>query len=997
MRNFLQTSLVAIAMTMASALPQAAAVVPNVEKANKEAATRWADSVYATLSERERVAQLVFPNVNPTDGAGSKGVIKNFVGTNQCGGLLFSKGSLEQYATMTNYAQELAKVPLLMTFDGEWGLPMRIPDTPRFPHNMALGAISNYRLLYDYGKEMARECQLAGIQVNFAPVADVNSNPSNPVIGYRSFGEDPERVAKAVVAYSLGLEDGGVQAVAKHWPGHGDTDTDSHKALPVVNHTLDQLRNVDFVPFRDFTEAGCSGIMVGHIAVPVLDASGAPASLSTIVNSKYLREELGFDGLIYTDALSMKGSMNNTGGRNVAVAALLAGADVLLNVPKCATDIDAIMAAVKKGEISKHLIEERCKRVLRYKYYFHAGGKVNTNIAELSKAINTPEAEALIQKLAAASITVLNDKNSMLPLNTTPGQKVTVVNIGAKGDNDFARTVRHYVDANVRYTTGELFGAKSLQQMSESDVVIAAVYNDSQASRAAFAQVVKANPNTIGVFMVNAFKMAKFQPSLDALKAIVLAYDDIAAERVCAAEAIFGGIEVSGKLPVELKGIAAMGAGASYPKTRLGYTSPVAEGMAAWLPDSINAIVKKGLDTKAFPGCQVLVARNGNIVFEQAYGRLSNEATAAKVDYQTAYDLASVSKATGTLPGIMKIYDQGLVALEDSLGKLIPEITDSAKRHITVRELLYHETGMPAALNMFTTMIDSNSYKGQLITGKADAMHPIKIQRGAYGHKDGKVRSDIVKRVKSEEFPIEASKGIFTGKATYDTIMSRIYNLPLRKNKNYNYSCLNFCLLMDIEQRVNGRNHDEFVDAEIFAPLGAYRTTYRPLTKYSGDNIAPTENDTYLRRQTLKGYVHDETANFSGGVQGNAGLFSCAGDLAKLCQMWLNHGSYGGNQILSPETVDLFMTDKSPTCRRGLGFDKPDVENPEYSPTCDEAGPAVVGHLGFTGTVFWVDPSQDLIFIFLTNRVNPTRDTPAFNKLNIRPALFRMVLNSIED
>ena len=994
MHNYLKTSLAALALL---ACATAGGVVPNVEKTHRAAADRWADSVYATLSERERVAQLVFPNVNPTDGQGSKGVIKNFVGTNQCGGLLFSKGSLEQYATMTNYAQSLAKVPLLMTFDGEWGLPMRIADTPRFPHAMALGAITNYRLLYDYGREMARDCRLVGIQVNFAPVADVNSNPANPVIGYRSFGEDPERVAKAVVAYSLGLEDGGVQAVAKHWPGHGDTDTDSHKALPVVNHDMDRLRNVDFVPFREFTNAGCSGIMVGHIAVPVLDPSGAPASLSTIVNSKYLREELGYEGLIYTDALSMKGSMNSTGGRNVAVVALLAGADVLLNVPKCATDIDAIMAAVKRGEVSKEIIEDRCKRVLRYKYYFNAGTKVNTNIAQLSKELNTPEAEALINKLAAASITVLNNKDNFLPLNPVPGKKITVVNIGAKGDNDFATTIRHYADANVRYTTGELFGAKSLEQISSSDVVIAAVYNDSHASRAAMAQVVKANPNTVGVFLVNPFKMAKFQPSLDALKSIVLAYDDIAAERVSAAEAIFAGIEVSGKLPVNLSGIAKMGDGVSYPKTRLGYTSPVAEGMAAWLPDSINALVKKGLDTKAFPGCQVLVARNGNIVFEKAYGRLSNEAEAAKVDRQTAYDLASVSKALGTLPGIMKIYDQGLVTLEDSLGKLIPQITDSAKQHIKVRELLYHETGMPAALNMFTTMMDTNTFKGQLITGKADALHPIKIQRGAYGHRDAKLRSDIVKRVKSDEFPIEAAKGLYTGKATYDTIMSRIYNLPLRANKNYNYSCLNFCLLMDIEQRATGRSHDEFVDAEIFAPLGAYRTTYRPLTKYSADNIASTEHDTYLRRQTLKGYVHDETANFSGGVQGNAGLFSSAGDLAKICQMWLNRGTYGGNQILSPETVELFLTSKSPTCRRGLGFDKPDVENPNYSPTCEEAGPEVVGHLGFTGTIFWIDPSKDLIFIFLTNRVNPTRDNAAFNKLNIRPELFRMVLNSIED
>lgn len=303
---------------------------------------------------------------------------------------------------------------------------------------------------------------------------------------------------------------------------------------------------------------------------------------------------------------------------------------------------------------------------------------------------------------------------------------------------------------------------------------------------------------------------------------------------------------------------------------------------------------------------------------------------------------------------------------------------------------------MPASLNMFNVMIDTTSYTGKLITPRRDAQHTIKIQNGAWGHNTGRLRNDIVSNSRSEMTPVEAARGMWVGEAAYDTIMGRIYNIPLRKNCNYNYSCLNFCLLMDMEQHLTGQPHDKFVTDSIWAPLGAYGICYRPTLSHKLEEIAPTEQDNYLRRQLVHGYVHDETAAMLGGVSGNAGVFASAGDLAKLCQMWFNGGKYGDVQVLSPATVELFTKAKSPTCRRGLGFDKPDVENPDNSPTCEEAGAGVFGHLGFTGTVFWVDPDKDLIFIFLTNRVNPTRDNAAFSNSSIRPELFRQVYNAID-
>lgn len=950
------------------------AVTPNLERTNLAEADHWADSVYSTLTQRQRIAQLVFPKINPAQGQDSKATISRLIGKYGCGGLLFTQAPLADHIAMNRYAVSVAKVPPLITFDGEWGLAMRASESPRFPENMTLGAITDYKLIYEYGREIARECRLAGINVNFAPDADVNSNPANPVIGYRSFGEDPERVAKSATAYSLGLEDAGVQPVAKHFPGHGDTDIDSHEALPTINHTLAQLDSADLVPFKDFIGAGCSGIMVGHLAVPALDPSGTPASLSSVITDKYLRKKLGFNGLIYTDALGMKGTAGSS--ENVSVAALKAGADVLLSPLNPISDITAIDNAVKNGDVSEKIIEDRCKRILRYKYLLNAGKYPTESVDSLCDSINSPQAQALIEKLCDAAITVIKNDDSLLPINST---KVSVVNIGARHTATFSDICSHYADISSK----------------DPDVVIAAVYSDNLASRQALEKLTREHSDIVAVFFINPYKVAKFADIVPKLKAIVLAYENLTPMQQSAAQALFGGINVSGKLPVNIKGIAHAGTGYKLSKTRLGFSSPAAQNIHAWLTDSIDNAVGHLLRHGGVPGCQVLVAKNGYIVFDKSFGHLSTPAS-PKVNRQTIYDLASVSKAFGTLAGIMKTYDKGLIQLDDSIVKYIPQLTDSAKRRITVRELLYHESAMPASLNMFDLMFDKSTFSGKLITPRRNSINNIKIQNRAWGNRAAKIRRDITSANQTDAYPIEAADKLFTGRHTYDTIMQRIYDIPLRQTKAFNYSCLNFCLLMDIEQRLTGISHDNYVGQEIFNPLGAYRTGYRPRTWTDPANIAPTEHDTFLRRQTLRGYVHDELAAFSGGVQGNAGLFANADDIAKYCQMLLNGGSYGGKQILSSETTRLFTTDKSPTCRRGLGFDKPDVENLDYSPTCDEASPEVYGHLGFTGTVFWVDPTHDLIFVFLTNRVYPTRDSAVFNRSYIRSHLFSLVYSAIQ-
>ena len=951
---------------------------------------QWVDSVYNTLSDRERAAQLFIPMVDPRSGATSKATISKWVKTEKMGGLLFSKGSMEEYATMTNYAQSIADVPVLMSFDGEWGLSMRIKDTPRFPYNMGLGAISDEKLLYEYGREMARECRLLGIHVNFAPVLDVNSNPSNPVIGYRSFGEDPARVSRLGVAYSRGLEEGGVMSVSKHFPGHGDTSVDSHKALPTVSHDRTTLNMVDLLPFNQYIDARLSGVMVGHLSVPALDKTGTPASLSKVITTDLLRDKMGFEGLIFTDALAMKGANSSI---NNCVAALMAGADVLLGSSSPSKDLDAVMAALKSGKITSKMIETRCKKMLAYKYALGLTVEKPINISGLESRINSSTAEAVNRKLSAALMTVVRNDSKLLPIRGLAERSIAVVNLGASSNEIFSQFCRKYANVKVYSTSGGL-SASTLSAIKNHDVVIVGVFNDKAAQKQAFAQL-KSIPNMVPVFFMNPYEMAEFGASLNGLKTLVLAYDDTRYIREYAAQAIFGGIEVSGRLPVNLKGIAPLGTGVKLKKSRLGYTTPEAIGLNPNLEARVDDLVNQGLKTKAFPGCQVLVAKDGNVIINKSYGTLDFEEKKEVTD-ETLYDLASVSKATGTLSGVMRAYDEGLFELDAPVSEYIEPLQGGDKSRITVRQLLYHESGMPAAVNMFNMMMDTATYDGKLIQNAQSPTYSIKIENGAYGHKDAKLRRDITSPEATDGFTLAAADGIYVGQATMDTIMSRIYNIKLRDTKKYNYSCLNFCLLMNMEEWLTGRPHNEWVDETIFAPLGAFHTGYRPLDRWSKSDIAPTEKDNFLRRQLVWGYVHDETANFSGGVQGNAGLFSNANDLAKLCQMWLNGGEYGEERLLSEETVELFTTSKSSTCRRGLGFDKPDKRNEKNSPTCREASAATFGHTGFTGTCFWVDPQSQLIYIFLSNRVHTTRNNSAFSKLNIRPRIFSEVYKAMQ-
>lgn len=977
-------------------LQQALAVNPAIlNQSNAKLREAWVNSTYSKLTPAERIAQIIIMPINPATTDEVKELVKLYVADLKVGGLIYERSDIATQATINNYAQSMASVPLMIALDAEWGLTMRLSDAPTFPRNLCLGGVDDDKLIYEYGREVARECRLMGVHVNFAPVLDVIDRQGTVVAG-RSFGYDPDVVARNGVAFAKGLEDGGVLSTAKHFPGHGSTIADSHKELPVLDKSMQEMLLYDLVPFKKYIDAGLSGMLTAHIDAPFLEDGVVPCSLSRQCVTGLLKNEMGFEGLIFTDALQMEGAKAVEG--NPCVNAILAGNDVLLMPDDLKASVEAITQAIEQGILTWNDIEMRCKKMLRYKYALELvdEAKKPINVDNVSGEINSEYAQDLNRRLIAAAMTVVANDDELLPLVNTPGEMLPVLTLG--GDNDvynmFQRRCADYVP------TLPCHSVTSLNAIKNKKRVVVAICDTAMIDEA-----IKATgmfKTAVVVILDNPENLHRYVRLLThrSVDALVVGYSNDDVWQDYAAQTVFGGNAASGVLPVTIKSpdnkiVLHAGTGIKCDAVRLGYTLPVEVGFKPDLLMKIDSVCNYSIQQGAFPGCQVLVARHGKVVCNRAYGEIDFN-SGIPVTENTLYGLASVSKATGTLSGIMKLYDNGKFKLDERASKYISGLRNTDKDDISFRQLLYHETGMQPSLSMWDMMFDPTTFSGKLITSSPSSTNTIKIMKGAYGNKDAKLRTDILATVPSEKFNVAIANGIYGGKITYDSVMNRIYHSTLRPNKNYCYSCLNFCLLADALQNISHKSLDVYVRDNIFGPLGSYHTTYRPLTSFPPDQIAYTEVDTYLRKQHIHGYVHDELAAFSGGVQGNAGLFSNANDLAKLFQMWLNGGSYGRNSFYKKSTVDLFLKSKSPNSHRGLGFDKPNPKNQEASSTCREATIETVGHTGFTGTCYWIDPKNDMIYIFLSNRVCPTRDNQAFSRVSPRSHIHSIIYQSLK-
>ncbi len=973
-----------------------AQITPNLYRSADQAKmNHWADSVFDALSYDERIGQLFMVIADPKTEARNMQKLMRYVNEIKIGGILFHKGTPEMQAEVTNRLQKASRVPMLVSMDGEWGLSMRLRGTTRFPKNMMLGAVTDNSLITEYGKEMARQCKALGIQINFAPDVDVNSNSENPVIGLRSFGENPKAVAAKGLAYASGLEGAGVLSVSKHFPGHGDTNEDSHRTLPVIYHDRARLDSMELYPFKAYIEAGYGGVMTGHLLVPELDKSAnKPVSMSKAVVTDLLQKELGFSGLCFTDALAMKGATTKKTD-NPSVMALLAGNDILLAPTTPINDFTAIKEAIDEGVLDIEEIEAKILKILRYKYILGLNEYTPVEIKNLSQKLNTPHADWLAVKLNAEAITLVKNENSFLPLTQLGKKKIAVLSIGDSNGNEFQQMVNRYDTVSCFSILRNSTPAQVQQvyrQLEKYDVVICALHTVRIPESAALRQLA-AKKELVYVFFTMPYFCNDYKSSIKDAKSVVIGYEATPLAQEYAAQLVFGGIPAKGKLPVTVPGLFPYGTGLQTSQTRLGYHQPEEVGLNANRLEEIDLIVQEGLDQHAFPGCQVLVAKNGQIIYNKSFGYY-DYTKKQPVQENAVYDLASSSKATGTLLAVMQAYDDKRFTLNNKISDFIPALRSTDKKDISIKELLYHQSGITPSINFYQNTIDKSSYTGSLYSNAKNATHPVRFDKTTYVRNDFTFRPELISVKKKPGYTTEIAKHMFLQETFRDSIIQQIGKSRLSDRGKYKYSCINFILLQHMVENQFKEPMDQLLTERFFKPLGAFHTAYNPLHVMDTLQIVPTEEDGFVRRQLLRGYVHDEAAAFQGGVSGNAGLFSNANDLAKLLQLYLNQGVYGNERYLSEETCRLFTQSKSPSCRRGLGFDKP-IPGSKSSP-CGLLAPAsVYGHTGYTGTCFWIDPNNQLIYIFLSNRVNPTRANNKLSSLNIRTRIQDAIYKAI--
>lgn len=953
---------------------------------NKQEVQHWVDSVYNSLSIDEKVGQLFIPIVESNSSWRSR--IASYIDKQKIGGVLFSKGTLSDQAEMTNYIQSISKTPLFVSLDGEWGLSMRLTDAPVYPRNQIIGAISNPDVLKTYGKEIARQCHEMGIHINFAPAVDVHSNPKNPVIGTRSYGEDAEFVALQGFAFAKGMEDNGVMAVAKHFPGHGDTSDDSHHTLPTINHNIDRLNKVELYPFVQYIDSGLSGMMLGHLNVPTLKTEGMPSSLSKKIGESLLKEEMGFTGLTFTDGMAMKGVSLQP---EMSVKALLAGNDIVLGVINQAKEFDEVKKAVQSGVISEKMLDEKVKKILTYKYILNAHKFKPINTATLNSRVNSSKSKWVQRKIYDEVITLIQNKDNLLPLKDLDKNNISSVAIGVDSETTFQQWLGRYTKTQNYQAQTDAQVTDIINKVKNDDILIVSIHS-SKIGDPTIQQLIKSNPRTIITLFDSPYRLDNFKASVAESNSVLVCYDNTESAQISSAKAIFGGISISGRLPISVGDYAA-NTSIKTDKIRLNYSMPEELGISTNAFSHIENIALEGVRQHAYPGCYIMIVKDGTVIYDRGFGDLEYGQN-DKVNHKTVYDLASITKVAATLPAFMKLYDEKKIRLQDNFGKFIPETKGTNKASITMREALFHETGIVSFIPYYTSAIDEKSYTGNLFGSKSDVFHAR--YAGAWGRTDYKFDSQFISNVKSEQFDQPVAKSMYASSKMHDKLLHDIIDTPLGP-KRYKYSCLNFMLIKESIENIISTDLDSYLQNNFYKKLGANTTTYLPLNKMDEKNIAPTENDPFFRRQQLKGYVHDEGAALFGGISGNAGLFSSADDLAKLLQMLMNGGTYGGDRYFSEETVNLFTKTTSSKSRRGLGFDKPEPKNNNLSPTSPLTPVTVYGHTGFTGTSFWSDPDNNLIYIFLSNRVYPERSPNRLSTLKIRERIQDEIYKAIHD
>lgn len=945
------------------------------------ASRQWADSVFSTLSYKQRIGQLFMIEAFSNKDANHVKQVAALIDSFDVGGLIFFQGGPMRQANLTNYYQSITRIPLLVAIDGEWGLNMRLDSTMRYPRQMTLSAGVDSAMVYRMGKEIAAECKRMGIHINFAPSIDVNNNPGNPIINSRSFGEDKNRVALLGSAYSAGMQDAGVMASAKHFPGHGNTDTDSHLALPFINNTRAEIDSVELVPFKKLICEGVGSVMVAHLFIPALDSTpGIPGSLSPYITKQLLRKELGFEGLVFTDALNMKGVAANFPSGELELLALKAGNDILLNTENVGKSVERIHLAIQNCEIDQEEVDQHVKRILMAKYWAGLNEKQWIDTVALHSDLNNADAKYLTYKLYEPSVTLLRNKGSFIPLGPSTKKSIASLVIGDTTGITFQQVLNRYAKVDcfaIGRDAGVAAADSIIARLRDFDQLIVSIHNTSINATKNFnitettrylTEHLSHRKDALLCVFGNAYVLGKLK-HLEDWNTLVLCYEDTWLPQQIAAEKIFGAGVFKGHLPVSPEAHYTRGMGISAIETsRMKYTPAEEEGILTEQLFPIDAIVNKAIADSAMPGCQVLVALNGNVVYAKAFGKFTYEGSRA-VKMTDLYDVASVTKVAATGLALMKLQERHKIDLNQKASHYLHELQKSNKRDLTIAELMAHQAGLRSWIPFWQETI-----------------------------KGGQFDSALYRNVKQDGFDIQLGDSLFLLTSYRDTIWRRIIDSPLEKRGTYVYSDLGMIILQKVIEKVSGESLDQFVIDTFYKPMGVWQCTFNPLEKFDSSVIVPTERDTTFRKQLVQGRVHDPAAAMLGGISGNAGLFANAHSLATIMQMLLNGGVYGGQRFLKQQTIDLFTRQAFPGTqnRRGLVFDRPDEHAGVNGPTARSASPLTFGHTGFTGTCAWADPENGLVYVFLSNRVYPDAANNKLAKNNIRTNLMQVIYDSMD-
>jgi len=955
--------------------------IAKAQVGNSNAAGKWADSVLATLSPEERIAQLM---VIRTSAPGKEGkaifydsltdvLVKQY----NIGGVCLFQGTPFEQAALLNRIQGMAKTPIMVTVDGEWGLGMRFAGVKSFPYQLTMGAAADADLTYRVGRAIAAQCRRMNIHVNYAPVVDVNNNPLNPVIGYRSFGESREKVALLGTRIMKGLQDYGVMACAKHFPGHGDVSVDSHYDLPVIQKTRTQLDSLELYPFRDLFANGVGSVMVAHLSIPAIDAGqNRPTSLSYQNITGLMREKLGYQGLTFTDALEMKGVAKFFPGGEAAIESLAAGNDMLCLPADVPQTIAEIKVAIEKGRLTWEQINEKCRKVLlaKYDYVWQKTQRIDTTglLADLNGEV------AIVRRETAEKAFTLVEKAADFAPVGKQAADVWVLQVGGKAAGTFATAmadrgakVALYSEADTALLLQQASNRRykkvvvSLQQLGRNPATNFGLNNaclrllHQIANRPGSILIVQGNPYALGALQKAAFKT------------IAVGYEDDAIFQQTAFDWITGLFKPLGKLPVSV-GRWKMGEAVTV-QGALPKANPQQLGMRPEVLQRIDEVARQGIDSAAFPGCVVTVLRKGQLVFSKAYGYTTYDKE-TPLSTNTIFDLASVSKISATTLAIMHLYEQGKLNLQATLGSYLPAMRGTDKADITIESMLLHQSGLVSFIPFYRNVID-------------EAGNPQPRYFRDYAR--GKFKIPVTEKWYMNKRYLQTMYKAIAGSKLYDS-------LP-----RYVYSDNNFILLADVVKAITGQTIDRYVLENFYEPMGLLTTRYRILNHFDLSQVAPTENEKQFRQGLLWGYVHDPGAAMMGNIAGHAGLFSNATDLALLYQMLLNGGSLNGRQYLKSETISLFTGYRSEVSRRGYGFDKPEKNNGTLPMSkkypASLVSPQTFGHTGYTGTCVWADPANELVYVFLSNRVHPMGgDNRKLLTLNIRGRIHDLIYQSLQ-